>query len=165
MNTYYISDLHGFHKNIITYCSRPFVDTNEMNLAIINGWNSVVTNDDKVIFGGDFAFAAFSVQQEFFKCLNGSIEIVKGNHDRSTKTLLKIGFKEVYDKYEDDKVIVRHKPEDFTTAELSSRKYCLYGHVHDKFYEKATPYMFNICVEPLNYIPRTLEQLKELYGK
>ena len=166
MNTYYISDFHAYHKNIIMYCNRKFTDVDSMNRFIIESHNSVVTSEDKVIFGGDFAFAAFSVQQEFFKCLNAKeIICIKGNHDRSAKTLLKIGFKEVYDKYEDDKVIVRHKPEDFTTAELASRKYCLYGHVHDKFYEKATPYMFNICVEPLNYIPRTLEQLKELYGK
>lgn len=165
MSTFYISDTHAYHKNIITYCSRPFTNTNEMNKHIISSWNSVVTNKDTVIFGGDFAFASLSVQRDFLKCLNGSIYCVKGNHDRSKNALLKIGFKAVYDRYEDDQVIVKHKPEDFLEEEINSKKYCLYGHTHNDYHRWLKANMFCICVEPLNYTPRTLDQLKELYEK
>lgn len=165
MNTYYISDTHFCHFNIITYCSRPFNDTLTMNKHIIEMWNSIITPEDRVIFGGDFAFAAFSVQKEIFECLNGKeILCIKGNHDRGKKTLLKLGFKEVYDRYENDSVIIRHDPFDFTEEELNSNKICLFGHVHTEYHKWLKPNSFCICVEPLNYIPRTLEQLKELYA-
>ena len=49
------ADLHLGHANIIRYCGRPYRDINEMNEDLIRRWNSVVTDNDRVFFLGDFA--------------------------------------------------------------------------------------------------------------
>lgn len=56
MNIFVTSDTHFNHKNIIKYCNRPFKDVEEMNEAIINNWNNLVTNDDVIYHLGDFGF-------------------------------------------------------------------------------------------------------------
>lgn len=54
---YFISDLHLGHENIIKYCSRPFVNVNEMNEALIENWNKCVNRNDKIFVLGDFALS------------------------------------------------------------------------------------------------------------
>ena len=51
---YFISDTHFGHKNIVSYCKRPFIDTHEMNKTIIDNINSVVKPSDTLYFLGDF---------------------------------------------------------------------------------------------------------------
>lgn len=43
--TYFISDLHLDHGNIIRYCLRPFVNVDEMNRTLVNNRNNVVGGD------------------------------------------------------------------------------------------------------------------------
>ena len=50
------SDLHLNHWNIVKYCNRPFFHVEEMNQALIDNWNSVVTDKDVVWVIGDFCF-------------------------------------------------------------------------------------------------------------
>ena len=50
---FYISDLHFSHKNILSFDNRPFFAVAEMNEAIINNWNSVVSVNDEVYILGD----------------------------------------------------------------------------------------------------------------
>ena len=48
MTTWFTSDLHFGHKNIIKYCRRPWATTAEMDAALIENWNAVVGKDDDV---------------------------------------------------------------------------------------------------------------------
>ena len=43
---YYISDLHFGHRAIIDLDERPFNDVTEMEWALIDNWNEVVTEND-----------------------------------------------------------------------------------------------------------------------
>ena len=52
---YFISDLHFGHRNVIRYCNRPFDTVSEMNAGIIENWNNVVTDKDRVFVVGDVA--------------------------------------------------------------------------------------------------------------
>lgn len=54
LRTFFTSDSHFGHANIIRYCQRPFADADEMDSALIRIWNSVVDPRDTVYHLGDF---------------------------------------------------------------------------------------------------------------
>lgn len=78
---WFTSDLHISHRNIIRFCNRPWETTEEMDEALIEGWNSVVGEDDLVFDLGDFAFAPNSKWKETLERLNGHHYLVLGNHE------------------------------------------------------------------------------------
>ena len=78
---FFTSDTHFGHKNIIKYCNRPFSDIDEMNKVLINNWNKVVSEGDIVFHLGDFAFGGFPLWESIRSRLNGSIYLIRGNHD------------------------------------------------------------------------------------
>ena len=41
-NTYWTSDTHFSHANVIKYCNRPFKNVDEMNATLIENWNKTV---------------------------------------------------------------------------------------------------------------------------
>lgn len=92
-NTFFTSDTHFAHKNIIEYDKRPFTTIEEHDQALINNWNSVVKNTDQVYHLGDFGWNPDALQY-----LNGQIFLIKGNHDKNPITRHKrFGFvKDVY---------------------------------------------------------------------
>lgn len=112
MRTFFISDTHFYHSNIITWENMPkrFIfnsqsflkksdekfnldilrnDTIKMNETLINNWNSVVDKNDIIYHLGDFAFASANNTKEILSRLNGNIHLIIGNHD-NWKTLNKI---------------------------------------------------------------------------
>ena len=54
VNTWFTSDFHLGHRNIIRYCNRPFQSTGEMDAAILDNLNSRVQQNDILYFLGDF---------------------------------------------------------------------------------------------------------------
>ncbi len=50
---FFTSDTHFGHKNIITFCSRPFETIDEMNDNLIKNWNDMVKPTDRVFVVGD----------------------------------------------------------------------------------------------------------------
>ena len=82
MTTWFTSDIHFGHKNIITYCKRPYTDVAEMDRAIINTWNNKIQPTDTVYFLGDFSFHKESKTREIILQLNGIKHMILGNHDR-----------------------------------------------------------------------------------
>lgn len=93
MRTFAISDTHFNHVNILEYCrnTRPFSSLEEMNLAIINRWNSIVSQDDTVFFLGDLAMGRKEFHLQFLESLQGKIMFVPGNHDKHLVKLNKEG--------------------------------------------------------------------------
>lgn len=79
-NTFFTSDFHFWHANIIKYCNRPFKSVEEMNEELIRRYNSVVSPDDTVYVLGDFAMA-FRPVETITPRLNGKKYLVPGNHD------------------------------------------------------------------------------------
>lgn len=76
---YFTSDEHYNHEGIIKYCKRPFQSVKEMNEAMIERFNSVVTPSDETWHGGDFAWTeAGSILPQ----LHGRHYLVLGNHDK-----------------------------------------------------------------------------------
>lgn len=80
MTTYFTSDLHMYHTNVIRYCDRPFFSVEEMNETMIANWNSVVQPEDTIYCLGDFSLAIRPVEL-FTRRLNGIKKLIPGNHD------------------------------------------------------------------------------------
>jgi calcineurin-like phosphoesterase family protein len=82
MTTYYTSDLHFGHANIIRFCDRPFTDVSAMNSRLVQLWNETVTDDDTVWVLGDVALGPLDESLAHIGRLTGRKILVPGNHDR-----------------------------------------------------------------------------------
>lgn len=80
-HTFFTSDTHFGHANIINLCKRPFKDVNHMNDMLVENWNNVVTDDDTVFHLGDFAFGGSDVWNKVLSRLRGKIYLILGNHE------------------------------------------------------------------------------------
>lgn len=82
MTTWFTSDTHFSHANILKYCNRPFYGTDHMDETLINNWNALVDTDDVVYHLGDVALGPIDSSLEKIKRLEGYKILVVGNHDR-----------------------------------------------------------------------------------
>jgi len=82
---FFTADTHFDHFNIIGYCQRPFSGLDEMNEALIAGWNAAVGPDDTIYHLGDFARRR---PEYFLRRLNGRKHLIIGSHDED---LLRLG--------------------------------------------------------------------------
>ncbi len=89
MINWFTSDTHLGHANIIKYCKRPYNDVVEMDNALIDNWNILVSPEDHVYHLGDFAYGDVQKVWNYIRRLNGIIHIIWGNHDKGLKQLYK----------------------------------------------------------------------------
>ncbi len=154
VKSFIISDLHLGHRNIVKYCSRPFINTHEMNVALVANWNNAVSNNDTVYFLGDL-----SRRTDFwFEKLNGNIVFIKGNHDSSEK----IKFYQNYVlEYRGYKFFLSHRP---NQAPKDWTGWSIFGHVHNNRLEEY-PFIdienkrINISIELIDYRPMNIDDL------
>lgn len=98
---YFTSDLHLGHKNILKYQpARPWKNIDEMNNAIVDNWNSVVTPQDEVYVIGDFAFMQPTDTVNILRRMNGQKYLIKGNHDAIDSSEVRECFGWIKDFYE-----------------------------------------------------------------
>lgn len=157
MKIFIISDTHFHHENIIKYSNRPFKGVEEMDKEMIKRWNNKVGKEDIVIHLGDFALGSDKEVKELKDSLNGTIFLLKGNHDH--KMLRKAGFIIIKGTLEIGNLIFSHnllKKEDIPQGFIN-----VHGHIH----EKESLHGFNVSVEKMNYEPIELEELKKLIEK
>lgn len=80
MSTWFTSDPHFGHQNIIKYCKRPWKYADEMDEALITNYNSVFTDQDTVYWLGDFAWK--QDPRVYLSRLKGKEHhLIIGNHD------------------------------------------------------------------------------------
>jgi calcineurin-like phosphoesterase family protein len=169
MITFFISDTHFCHKNIIKYENRPFKTSEEMDRRMIENWNKVVGKDDLVIHGGDFSLCSKQKATDILNSLNGHKILIKGSHDSTNKRMLDIGFEKVvkhlYFPYSE--IYIIHNPKDAEEEMVRESTIVLYGHKHSKLYihNIQNEKFVNICVENLDYTPRTIQEILERNGK
>ena len=82
MQTWFTSDTHFGHANIIEYCERPFDSIEAMRDGLIERWNKVVAPTDQVLVLGDFALGRIDDTLAVLPELNGAKDLIVGNHDR-----------------------------------------------------------------------------------
>ena len=168
---YVTSDLHLNHTNILKYEteSRPFDSLEEMNQTIVNNWNSVVKNSDIVYVLGDFILGNPECVPDFLSQLNGTIILIRGNHDSASKIRLyqEYGIRVEnieYIQYKGLYFILLHFPlvnNEFFELLTQNNSECvlLYGHLHGlapKGYYKNT---YHVGMDTNNLTPISLEQI------
>lgn len=154
------SDPHWYHRNIITYCDRPFLtldghpDVELMNETLIQNWNAVVGAADTTYLLGDIGFCGREAMAALRRRLNGYIIVILGNHDRSAQFLLQCGFDEVYKQpLKIGRAALSHQP--LTKGEWEVN---IHGHVHEKWATKDYKW-YNVGVDVRGFRPVTLEEL------
>lgn len=160
--TWFTSDTHFWHQNIIKYCNRPWKTAEEMNDGMVERWNSVVGKYDTVFHLGDFSFGNRAKVESVFNRLNGKINLIMGNHDRlEVSEYYDIGFHRVYDRpivYRDF-FLLSHAP--LQWVENGGVYANIYGHVHDMaVYNTFTANSCCACVERHEYRPISFTEVK-----
>lgn len=176
MITWFTSDLHIGHANIIKYCDRPFADVEEMNEALVDRWNEVVGSDDTVWVLGDVAMGPIVESLALTARLNGTKILVTGNHDRCwhghgrsaevwVERYLAAGFSEIRQgtqaiELAGRAVLLDHFPyvgdshdEDRFNAHRphDDGEWLLHGHVHERWDQSDR--MINVGVDVRNFRP------------
>jgi calcineurin-like phosphoesterase family protein len=161
--TFFTSDLHFFHTNVIEFCKRPFGSVEHMNECLIKNWNAVVGEQDHIWFLGDFSFGKDSETQGVLDQLKGIKHLIVGNHDRkgrSDKTFNRDWNKWFVDRHDyfrlkvdGHKLVLCHFP--FASWE---RGYIdLHGHWHSEAGYKNKYRQWDVGVDANNYAPILLE--------
>ena len=174
MRTFFVSDTHFGHANIIKYCNRPFVSLERMDSILIKNWNSRIEPEDTVYFLGDFCFKRSSEAEESCKNafeyykeqLNGNIIFCVGNHDHSNGVKSKI--QSIVIEIANQRIHMTHKPE-HSNYDFSIN---LCGHVHDKWKickltsdKGQETICVNVGVDVWNFFPVTWDEINSRIQK
>jgi len=160
--TFFISDLHIGHKNILKFSGdyRDGDTVDEHDHTLIVKYNSRVRKRDVCYILGDVCFDI--KKMEYFDELNGTKILMLGNHD-----LFQLG---VYQKYFDDIIgfskkcgfWLSHAP--MHPAELRGKQN-IHGHVHANSirnaYSEYDKRYINVCCEVNNGYPISLDEIRD----
>jgi calcineurin-like phosphoesterase family protein len=145
----------------------------EMNQAMVDRWNSVVTDKDVVYHLGDFSFAKDQQQTiELLNKLNGSeIHLILGNHDKHMKAWVKEKFtscqpyKEIYlpdtEAYGEKQfiVLIHYAMRVWNKSHRGSWQ--LYGHSHGSLPDDPHSRNLDVGVDCWDFTPVSYEKIKE----
>lgn len=164
---FYTSDLHFGSQGVIEKENRPFLSVDEMDEALIENWNSRVSDDDTVYLIGDIGNYDLPFPAEKIGRLRGHKHLIRGNHDTCIEDQDRLldYFETVTDLLEIDDgphhITLCHYPIVYIQG-----GYMIHGHLHNarkKGYQILTqlPRDLNAGVDVNGFYPVTLEQLIE----
>ncbi len=158
MATFFSSDHHCYHTNIMKHCNRPFSSSEEMTDTIIQRHNKVVQPIDTVYWLGDLAWNLHEEQLErLIKRFNGKKHFLLGNHDKAP-LFRSLANRRVFESVHDTSGItigqqyiwLSHYPHRSWNKSFHGA-YHLYGHCHGT----AAPYgkSFDVGVDAWGFAP------------
>ena len=169
MKTFLISDTHFCHNNCYKFTvdgelMRPWASNSEEGDQImVDNWNRVVGQGDKVYHLGDVAIGRKGL--DILGRLNGRKILIKGNHDIfKAKDYLEY-FKDIRGSHKLFKFILTH----FPVHPDSIAGWCkanIHGHIHARkvlLDSKPDLRYFNVSVEQINQTPIDFEEILEKY--
>ena len=177
-NTFFISDTHFQHKNILTFTTndgkklRDFPSIEEMDEFIVTNWNKVVRPQDKVYHLGDVAMSHKHLP--ILARLNGEKILIKGNHDTGKIEQYIPYFKDIRGSHQFDGKLLTHIP--VHVSALNRWSHNIHGHLHSNVVMKEVYHIcaddppgytetipdtryINVSVELLNYVPISYDEL------
>ncbi len=168
MKTFFTSDTHFNHVNIIKYCNRPYKTVKRMNNALIKNWNSVVGKDDIVYHLGDFCLGSVDDFDSYFNKLNGKIILIEGNHDRNA-----LKYKNRFYEYHTGYIEVNVEGWPIVLSHYAMKvwnnshhgAFHLYGHSHGTLPDDIESLSFDVGVDCHNYTPIDIQQIENIMRK
>ena len=167
MKRFYISDMHLFHKTIISDCDRPYKSLKEMHNDFIIKWNRKVGKNDMVYVVGDVATTSNEEELlevvNIFKILNGKKILIIGNHDRDSIRNFKfrkcfIDIKEYARIYDGGKkIVIFHCPMEYWEGDKKGVIH-IHGHVHNEPITKKDN-RYNVSADVIDFEPKTLDEI------
>ena len=178
-HTFFTSDTHFNHANIIKFCNRPFKDVEQMNDVMIANWNSVIGKDDTVFHLGDFCLGSAAEWTKILDRLNGKIYLILGNLDLKNirqgfisrfehvamQMRIEIGKKRIY---------LCHYPFLCFEGSYKDDVWQLFGHVHTRRSNSGIdagrllylyPTQYDVGVDNNNFTPVSFGQVKRIIDK
>ena len=173
METFFISDCHFGHKNIIKYCNRPYTSIEEMDEDLIDKWNKKVHKNDIIYIVGDLFYFKVDNVSSILDRLKGKKFLIRGNHD--SFFLKKIDqtkyFIDVLSYYEtslrDNQLTLCHYPMYSWKNSRKKNSYLIFGHVHNNKdlywfdYYCQNDKTLNAGVDVNNFEPVNFDELKQ----
>lgn len=171
---FFTSDLHLGHDKPFIYEARGFENIEEHDIALINNWNKIVSDDDDVFLLGDVVVGSIATGINHLKMLRGKIHIVRGNHDTDAKIAKYLECKHVVEVAESIRLKVGHRTLLLThyplmiagpeTPNMKTATINLYGHTHQtsNFYEingVPYPFMYHVGMDSHEMKPILLEDI------
>ena len=175
------SDLHFGHNKEFLYGPRGFSSIEEHDEAVIQNWNSVVTENDIVYILGDVMMGPNRKEcVEKVNRLNGTIYIVCGNHDSEQKILDYTKCNNIQFTYDHNNNLIptystmirkgkrafylSHQPLIITGnifhQDYLSRSISLHGHTHSKDRFEYFEYgCYNVALDAHNNTPVLLDDI------
>ena len=171
--TYFISDTHFGHANILKFEpeKRPFANVDEMNEYIIAQWNAIVRPEDTVWHLGDVYFGG-KENLQLCKRLMGHKKLILGNHDKGdVQEYLDVGFESIHGMV---KMKMHGTCAWLTHGPLNDNEFnhgCtinIHGHTHGRLVHngnKLDDRYINVCVEYTGCKPVALEDILKHHKK
>jgi calcineurin-like phosphoesterase family protein len=155
------SDHHFGHVNIIKHCSRPFASVEEMDERLIANWNERIGPRDTVYHLGDIIFRSAKAPEAYLNRLNGSIHLLRGNHDSETIKSCAYRFASIREmlvyRMDRQKVILCHYAlRLWEGSHLGT--WHLYGHAHGTL--PPAGLSFDIGVDTHDFLPWAWPEIK-----
>ncbi len=174
-NTFFTSDHHFGHKNIIRYSSRPFASVEAMDAAMIERWNAVIGPQDHVFHLGDVSLHGPERTAELLSRLNGHIYLLQGNHDKSatdrqcrgrfewTRDLFDL---RLHDEDEDRRqyIVLCHYAMRVWNRSFHGAWH-LYGHSHGTLGDDPCSLSFDIGVDCHDFRPLSYAEVKAIMAR
>lgn len=166
-STYFTADTHFGHKNILRLGhGRPFDSIEEHDQTLIDNWNRVVKQADRLFFLGDFSFYGRQRTVQTLKRLNGTIHWIRGNHDPKTNPdpTRVAAFRDMDELTvgsgpDRQLIVLCHYPL-LTWNREHHGSWTLHGHSHGNLVTDNTARL-DIGVDVWNYAPVSYEQIAE----
>jgi calcineurin-like phosphoesterase family protein len=173
---WFTSDHHFGHTNVLGFepIARPFKTVEEMNVTMIDRWNSVVKQADTIYHLGDVVFGRKNLQ--LLRMLNGKKRLIMGNHDNYGLYEYAKYFERIYGAKYWERCVLTHIP--VHPSNLASRAMLnVHGHLHSSNVKitNFNPYVdvkhssllgndlnyFNVSVEQNNLYPFNADIIRD----
>lgn len=170
VTTWFSSDWHIGHSNILAYSKRPFESIGDHDEYLIRQQNAMVKPGDNFYLLGDFALCDEARAVKFAKRLTGQKFIVWGNHDKNLRKSKEFCDQWIWQKdltqidVEGQKIILCHYA--MRTWNQSHRgSWNLHGHSHGSLPDDPNCLQLDVGVDCWNYFPVSFEHIQKRMAK